>query len=271
MEDSNNIKNSMLGLLKKNYSVINKEDETGFTINNDTSEKINDDTLTVKDSIKLAGTFTPKIAGKRKLITTLKFKEGQAIKLPAEIEVIQVQLSVSLERPKEFSKFALNSDQKIVFLITNTSGLDATEIKIEQMADPLLKDIVIKKEKLVNEAYENVGDSKDITSFNLDDNKLDTSERLYITGKLKTNEEGKKKLGILVKYKEAETLEDSDDKLGAKFEQEITIVGVTIVGKVDPKLPQKIKLGGSYEVTFIFTNESTEFPATGLKLEVKQE
>ncbi len=270
MEDNN--KNSILDLLKKNYTLINEENETGFKINTDTSKNINKNTLNVSDYIKLAGTFTARTAGTRNLIATLTFKEGQEIKLPAETKVIQVQLSVSLEQPNKASKFALNSDQEIVFIIANTSELDATKIKIEQMSDLLSKDdIHITKEKLVNETYEEVGDSKDIESFNKDDNSLDTAERFRVTGKLKTDEKGKKKLGILVKYKEAETLEAAVDKLGAKFEKEITIVGVTIVGKVESMLPPKIKLGSSYDVTFIFTNESTEFPATGLKLEVKQE
>lgn len=265
MEDNNNGENVTLNTESK--VVVNKV--TGFTVDEKLSENINTNSLAANSTAKLVGNFIPDVLGIRKLTATFKYAEGKDIPISSETKVIQVQLSVALDPSVSLpDKVALNCDHEVTFLIKNETELDATAIQINTT---LLNDVKILEEEPVNDGYK-AGHAITIEDFNTkNDNKLDPNHQYRVTGKLNTEEQGAKDLTLLVKHKELESLKEGDEnKNGVKFEKTITIETVKIAPSVEG-LPVKIKLGESADVIFSFTNESADFSATNVKIEITQE
>ncbi|MDQ8038799.1 MAG: hypothetical protein REH83_00140 [Rickettsiella sp.] len=271
--EEDNTDEKIVALTQEKNIIINEEKVTGFKINTDDSENINNISLEKGEVIKLKGTFTPLVLGRRSLSTTLKFKEGTEVKLSTKTEVIQVLLKIEPDLAlTQLTNVLLNSEKEVVFFIKNETELDATGIKVEETF--LLKDVTLVEEELA-ETREYIEKGKILTleEFNkVNTNKLEFNHRYRVTGKLNTDVEGNKEFGILVKFNELKTLEVSDErKNGIKFSKKIDIISIPIKGKITKKLPDKIKLGQSIDVIFSFTNESKEFSATNIQLEVKQE
>ena len=252
----------------RNNLNINIKEGTNFTINRD---KTNIEKILEKDTTaKLVGAFSPNALGKKKLTAIFKYKEGEAVAVSGEIEVIQVKLNVELVKPVGFANiFPLNSEQQVEFFIRNETALDATEIHIETSS---LENVTVEKGAPDSEGYNWENPIiLDIFEKNTS-SKLDPSHRFRVKGNIKTDEMGEKKLTILVKYRELESLAEDDlEKQGARFEKTINIENVPITGSLESSLPDKIKLGNSYNVIFNFFNKSKQFSATDVRIEIMQE
>ncbi|MES2141400.1 MAG: hypothetical protein V4471_00715 [Pseudomonadota bacterium] len=248
--------------------LIKVEEGTNFTIDLDETsiEKI----LEKDKTAKLVGAFSPNALGKKKLTAIFNYKEGDVVEVSSETEVIQVKLNIELVKPVDFSKnFPLNFEEEVEFLIKNETGLDATEIQIKTN---LLENVTVEEGKPDGSEGYNWESPIDLDIFEKNNSsKLDPSHRFRVKGKLKTDETGEKKLTILVKYRELESLAEDDlEKQGAKFEENINIESVPIEGLLKKTLPDKTKLGNSYNVIFNFINKSKQFPATDVRIEIMQ-
>lgn len=250
---------------------INDTIKGEFEIDANKSENTNKALLGKKEIITLAGNFTAKTLGKKTLVAIFNYDEGEEVRSKIlETEAIQVSLSIKLDESSSLpEKLPLNSEEEVEFLVTNESGLDATEITLET---ELLNEVTIVKQIPDGEGNYKTESPISLEKFNQQgNNSLDHTHRFRINGKIKIVERENNKLSVLVKYKELETLAVNDpDKNGKKFAKDIEIVEVPIAMEVIKPLPNKIKLGVATPVSFKFTNQSEQFAATNVQIEITQ-
>lgn len=272
MEENNSNKDISKVTAQQSAIVTNKV-KGKFKLNEEKSKNIASDQLEKSQTAELAGTFIPSEAGKQKLVAVFKYAEGKSVEAFTETEVIQVKLKLRLLKPEFLSeKLPFNFKQEVEFFIENPTEFDATKILLK--VSGLLDGLFIVREKPDGKGdYEKVED-ENLTLADFSENSaitLDSKHRFRLKGKIKTDKIGTETLSILVKYDELKTLSESDPtKDGEKFEKTITIEGVSVVGNVKTKLPDKVKLGESYEVIFEFTNQSANFPATGVNISIEE-
>ncbi|WP_010598328.1 hypothetical protein [Rickettsiella massiliensis] len=185
--------------------------------------------------------------------------------------VIQVQLTAEITQGLPI-KVVKNSEHPIEFLIKNTHLADA--IITDFNHGSLLEDSIIISEEAID------GSSQPITySFAEFQEKLATGVKLDPHKQYRVNAiykviDENHKNDILFKYKESATLENELDREGVRPQvlKNITIeknATVTVIGKVNVQ-NLKFKIGEEEKIEFIFTNTSTEFPATGANITIIQ-
>ena len=276
MEDNNKDENLALAETQ-DFKIVTTIDD--FEINKDESEKIAS-SLAKSTVAKLAGTFTANEVGKRTLKATFNYEQGEPVEAVAETEVIAVKLEISPISPHPFpTSLPKNAEQEVEFIIKhktelgnpvpqNIADFAATGITID--VEGLLERLtIIEEEPDGEDTYKAIELPIDINKFNEGKGKLNPLHQFRIKGTFKMGD-GPTKLKILVKYDESKCLKTKDDQEGAKFEETINVQDIKVVGQVTTKLPTKIKLGSAHDVVFQFTNQSTEFPVTGVEITISQ-
>lgn len=273
MKLNNKQKRNVATEVKQAFNIITN-DNTGFTVRESDSENIVE-SLQTSAVAKLAGTFEAKTAGNRTLTATFNYAEGAAVTTTTTTTVIAVELTAILEQMLPAS-IALNATQEVIFLVSNTSGLDATDITIKDVNDSLGTIQLFKEDDDGSGKYTATAKwtEVDMAIFNAKDaseRTLDHNQRFRITATLKTNTAGEKNIELLVTYDEAKHLDDKNKKTGAKVEYATKVVGITVEGTVSKTLLNNIKLGSTHELVFSFTNNSKEHAATGIKIVIDQQ
>ncbi|WP_010598037.1 hypothetical protein [Rickettsiella massiliensis] len=274
MKENNNDKGSYLTIDKNNFDVINNTSQY-FVLNEEDSKNIGH-SLQKESSVILVGTFIAKKCGEEKLSVSFSYKEGDSIDLFTKTEVVQVQLNLEMIKSIP-EKVAAKSKHEVEFLIINKYGLDATDINI---IPGVLEDITIIEES-INEKFEVVEKINDFSleEFNLkqkNEKVLDSYRQFRVKGKVIINDSGLFKLGTWINYDEAQYLEKNEYKkgveiVGSQNGKEIIVESISIIGELIEPLPDKIKLGKEYSIKFMFKNQSPNFSATDIKIDIKDQ
>ncbi len=274
MKENNNDKGSYLTIDKNNFDVINNTSQY-FVLNEEDSKNIGH-SLQKESSVILVGTFIAKKCGEEKLSVSFSYKEGDSIDLFTKTEVVQVQLNLEMIKSIP-EKVAAKSKHEVEFLIINKYGLDATDINI---IPGMLEDITIIEES-INEKFEVVEKINDFSleEFNLkqkNEKVLDSYRQFRVKGKVIINDSGLFKLGTWINYDEAQYLEKNEYKkgveiVGSQNGKEIIVESISIIGELIEPLPDKIKLGKEYSIKFMFKNQSPNFSATDIKIDIKDQ
>lgn len=274
MKKNNNDKGSSLTIDKDNFDIINNTSQY-FVLNKEDSENIGH-SLQKESSVILVGTFIAKNHGEKKLSVSFSYKEGDSIDLSTKTEVVQVQLNLEMIKSIP-EKVAAKSEHEVEFLIINKYGLDATDINI---IPGMLGDITIIEES-IDKNFEKVQEINrfSLEEFNLkqkNEKVLDSYRQFRVKGRAAINNSGLFKLGTWINYDEAQYLEKNEYKkgveiVGSQNGKEIIVESISIIGELIQPLPDKIKLGKEYSIKFMFKNQSTDFSATDIKIDIKDQ
>lgn len=254
-------------ILFQQHAFENKQSE--YQVDEEKSINIHADILNKLSEAKIVGTFTPTSPGEKLLTALFTYNEGEEVPVELKLTVVQVQLTAEIIKglPNTVVK---NSEHPIEFLIKNTDLTDAILMGFNHGS--LIEGSIVISEEAIDGISEVItysfAEFQEKLTTGL---KLDSHKQYRVKATYKVIDENNKN-DILFKYKESDTLENESDREGVRIrlleniniEKEAT---VKVIGKASAQ-NLNFKMGEKEKIEFIFTNMSSDFPATGVNITI---